>query len=448
MKSPYVPHIFGEEAGRKLRSRRGWLTAGVASSIPWPSFDVCVLYAGDEYFLRGTEQGDKPSPPCITIACNEGGADEAIAKIYRFTSMLSWFEGGYVDVSGYIWGSHPTLYGGRTVYSSMGIAGAKSFNCNHMPIVEQEHVRKALAFWREGKRLDEVHDSYAFLSFYKVIESQFSDGQKKAKWITANIDKLTDRAAKRVAELRAAGIDVSRHLFDSGRCAVAHASLDGEIIDPDIPADRRRLSADLVIMEELARIYIRDELRVPDSRSLYRTRDRLEPWTSLLPPTVLEVLKQGGTPDDVSALTGRIVSIGLWPDGPIPGLERMTMHVDAVENGVVKIVLINERKTLLLVFFLDYRSGRVHTNLEDGGLLHGENRPDENDVKAYSTFFYKVFSNGIAELTCEDNEPIDCEVVIPVNMMMSMSAEQAIAEAVERFRKENVAPDAPGPQAG
>ena len=73
----------------------------------------------------------------------------------------------------------------------MGIAGTKSFSCNHMPIIEQESVRKALAFWREGKRLDEVHDSYAFLSFYKVIESQFSDGKAKADWITANIEKLT-----------------------------------------------------------------------------------------------------------------------------------------------------------------------------------------------------------------------------------------------------------------
>jgi hypothetical protein len=88
-----------------------------------------MKYAGDEYFLRGTECDGKPSPPGITIACDDrsGGADAAIAKIYRFTSILSWFEGGYVDVSGYMWGSHPTLYGARTVYSSMGIAGAKSF---------------------------------------------------------------------------------------------------------------------------------------------------------------------------------------------------------------------------------------------------------------------------------------------------------------------------------
>lgn len=439
MKTPYIPHTFGEDVDRKLRSRRGWLTAGVASSISWPSFDVCVKYAGDEYFLRGTERDGKPSPPGITIACDGStdGADAAIAKIYRFTSILSWFEGGYVEVSGYIYGSHPALYGARTVYSSMGIAGAKSFNCNHMPIIEDDNVRKALAFWREGKRLEGVHDSYAFLSYYKVIESQFRDGKNRGRWIAANIDKLTNRAANRVAELRAVDIDVASHLYESGRCAVAHASLEGDIIDPDIPADRRRLSADLVIIEELARIYIRDELGVPDSRSLYRTRDRLAPWDPLLPAGTLEVLRGGGHPPvDVSALDGRVVSIGLWPDGPIPGLERMTMHVDAVDKGVVTIVLINERKTILLVFFLDYKGGRVHTNLEDGGLLYCENNPDENDVRAYATFFYNVFGNGIAELTCDAIEPIDCEVVLPVNMHMTMSPERAIEKMVERFKKE------------
>lgn len=441
METPYVPHIFGDEVNRKLRGRVGWLTAGVAASIAWPSFDVCVRYGGDEYFLRGRERDGKPSPPGITIAydAGTGGPDAAIAKIYRFTSILSWFERGYVDVSGYIYGSHPALYGdARLVYSSMGIAGPKSFNCNHLPIIEDDNVRKALAFWREGKRLHEVHDSYAFLSFYKVIESQFRDGRDRARWIAANIDKLTDRAANRVAELRAAGVDVATHLFESGRCAVAHASLEGEIVDPDIPADRKRLSADIVIIEELARIFIRDELGVPDARSLHRTRDRLAPWDPLLPAATLEALRRGDhPPPDVSALDGRTVQIGLWPDGPIPGLQRTTMHVDAVDKGVVKIVLINERKTVLLVFYLDYRSGRVHTNLEDGGLLEGENNLDENDVRSYATFFYNVFGNGIAELTCADLEPIDCEVVIPVNMMMTMSPEEAIAQMIEHFKKKN-----------
>jgi hypothetical protein len=106
-------------------------------------------------------------------------------------------------------------------------------------------------------------------------------------------------------------------------------------------------------------------------------------------------------------------------------------------------VLINERKTVLLVFFLDYRSGRVHTNLEDGGLLYGDkSKPDEKDVRAYAIFFYKVLGNGIAELTCGDIEPIDCEVVIPVNIM-PVDPAKAIADMVEKFRKENSESDGP-----
>jgi len=101
-------------------------------------------------------------------------------------------------------------------------------------------------------------------------------------------------------------------------------------------------------MEELARIFIRDELKVPDARSLYRTRDRLEPWATLLPSTMLDALKKGAIPENLGGLEGHKVSIGLWPD--------------------------------------------------------------ENDVKAYATFFYKVLSNGIAELIIEGREPIDCEV--------------------------------------
>lgn len=425
------------------------MTAGVASSITWPSFDVCVEYAGDEYFLRGSEREGESSPPCITIACNgEQDVDAALGKIYRFTSILSWFKSGYVDVSGYVWGSDPILYGSRTVYSTMGIAGAKSFSCNHMPVIEDENVRKALAFWREGRRLDEVHDSYAFLSFYKVIESQFHDGRARGNWITSHIDQLTDRAAKRVAELRTAGVDVSDHLFGSGRCAVAHASFEGEIVDPDVPADRKRLSADLVIMEELARIYIRDELKIPDSLSLYGTRNRLAPWDELLPPDTLDTLRKGGTPTDASALNGLTVAVGLWPDGAIPGLERSTMHVDAVKNGVIRVVVVNERQTIRMVFFLDYRSGQIHTSLYDGRLGYGDNRPDENDVRAYATFFYNVFGNGIAELTYGDYEPVDCMIFTPVNVMMTMSAEEAIEVSVERFRQGNTAPDVANPVNG
>jgi hypothetical protein len=60
-------------------------------------------------------------------------------------------------------------------------------------------------------------------------------------------------------------------------------------------------------------------------------------------------------------------------------------------------------------------------------------------VRAYATFFYNVIGNRIAELTCGEIEPIDCEVVIPVNII-PQAPDTAIAAAVERFRKKNASP--------
>src|SRR6266404_7963227 len=107
MRTPYVTHTFGAAVERRLQSRRGWLTAGVASSISWPKLDVWLQYNGDDYFLRGSERAGNPSPPGITVPCDGGDVDAALSKVYRFTSVLSWFMGGYVDVAGYISGSHP-----------------------------------------------------------------------------------------------------------------------------------------------------------------------------------------------------------------------------------------------------------------------------------------------------------------------------------------------------
>lgn len=438
MEIKYIPHSFGDEVIRKLANRRGWITAGVASSVPWPSFDVCVQYAGDEYFLRGSERADQPSPPGITIASDDSNSDDAIAKIYRFTSILSWFLGGYVDVSGHTWSTHPVLYGNpRLVYSSLGIGGAKSFSCNYMPIIQDENVRKALAFWREGKRLESVHPSYAFLSFHKVVESQFSDGRKKGKWITASLDRLKGGAAERVRSLRSGGVDVGIHLFESGRCAVAHASLEGEIVDPDLPGDKRRLAADLVVMKELARLYISEELRVPDDRELYRTRNRLAPWDFLFPESTLVSLRKGEVPPDVDAIRGLRIAVGLWPDGVIPGLDQMRMTAHAIGPGLIQVHVDNERGSIQLVFLLDYPNGRVHTDLDAGALRQAESvRVTEDEVRAYATFFYNVLGNRIAELTLDGVAPVDCEVVIPLNIIPPDPA-KAVSAAVERFRADN-----------
>lgn len=418
----------------------GWFTGAVASSIPWPAKDVWIQYAGDDFILRGTDNGEQRLAPAITMPGTMQRREECLSKLYRFTSVLGWFRDGFVDVVDIMHGSRAIVFGAgtRLAHSSIGQFGSKSFDCNHMPIIEDENVRIALAFWREGERLSGVHDSYAFLSYFKVIESQYQDGRERADWLTRNLDQLTEeRAVARIAELRAAGEDVGRHLYDSGRNAVAHASFGGDIVDPDIPSDRRRIAADLVLMRGLARRYIAHELKVPTARSLYASRNRLEPWESLIDSQALAKLKAGGTPDSaLPELEGLRVGLRLWPDDPLPGLDSMTMRVDAVHEGAARVLLFNDRMTIMFAFVLDFRNGQLHTQLDNSGLLQNdEHRPVEQDVRAFYTVFHRVLGNAVVELLLEGREPIDCEVVIPVNIIPRNPTE-AVEEAVEAFRRQ------------
>lgn len=436
MRAPYIPHVFGEEVREKLQSRRGWFCAAVASSVPWPKKDVWIQYGGDDFILRGTENEAEPTAPSISVPKGTLSAEEILAKVYRLSSVLGWFLGGYVDVVSHIHGSHPMTFGAqmRQAFSTVGQFGNKAFNCNHMPIIEDESVRIALAFWREGERLTRVHDSYAFLSYFKVIESQFKNSNARVAWFNHNIDQVGGDAADRVTELRASGADVGVHLYDSGRCAVAHASLGRDIVDPDIPGDRQRIALDLVLMRELARRFIALDLEVPTAQSTYTSRDRLTPWDSLIASEALETLRAGGTPDVPLGIDRQQVTVRLWPDGPITGLETMDMHVDVVHDGQVRVVLFNPNMTLMLLFILDYRNGRVHNLLDHGSLLKNDRHPIcENDVRAFATVFHSVIGNAVVELCIDGLEPVECEVVIPVNIIPRIPSE-AVEEAIDAFR--------------
>nr|WP_315473781.1 methylamine utilization protein MauJ [uncultured Rhodoferax sp.] len=435
MKTPYVPHIFGEAVQAKLKSRHGWLTAGVASSIAWPQEDVWVLYDSHEYVLRGTKGGEDKRSPCISSPCARGEMDDAMTRVYLFASVLGWFKGGHIDVTGHVWGSGPVLYGSRDTFTST-LDGSKYFNCNYMPIIEDDQIRKALAFLREGRRLMYVHAPYSFLSFFKVVESQFSSKDRIA-WIQANLDQLDGEAGKRVAELRAQGVDVGKHLFDSGRCAVAHASLGGAIVDPDVPADRRRIAGDLDVMEGLASRYVKVEAGVPDDMELYKNRDRTVPWHSLLPAATLEALQASETVNDLMAL-GQLqdnrVSVRLWPHAAPDCMRGMRLAAEGYAPGVVTFLVVNERETVFLRFALDIANGRVHTMLEDGGVTDQFGEVTEADVEHYTRYFHSAVGNALVELCIDGLDPIPCEIVIPVNII-PQAPEKMVELALEQFRK-------------
>lgn len=437
MKTPYVPHFFGTEAATKAQGRVGWLTVGVVSSIAWSQDDVWLQYDGQEYLLRGVKQeGEVNMSPCISTPCDHEHVDEALSRLYRFVSLLGYFKRGYVDITGRTWASFPIRLGNpRDTFTTLTQGGSNAFSCNHLPIIEDDQVRKALAFLREGRRLRHVHEPYSFLSYFKVIESQFVS-KDRVTWVEQNLGQLDGEAAKRIAELRAQGIDVNKHLFDSGRCAVAHASISGRIVDPDDPADRKRISSDLDIIEALATRYVKVDAGVPDEMDLYEKRDRVAPWYTLMTPQAVESLRAGGCVEnieDLNKLEGAAVTVRLWPDPPAAQFQSMTLLPIASGDGTVQLIAHNARKTVVLAFLMDVAAGQMHTVLHESGIRQGDDIT-EQDVEDFVRYFHSVIGNRIVELTIEGAEPVNCEVVIPVNII-PQAPEEAVVQALEQFRR-------------
>lgn len=87
----------------------------------------------------------------------------------------------------------------------------------------------------------------------------------------------------------------------------------------------------------------------------------------------------------------------------------------------------------VLSFAMDVANGRMHTLLNEGGMRAGV-EIEEEDVEDYTRYFHSVVGNRILELTIEGAEPVDCEVVISVNII-PRAPEEAVAQALEHVRR-------------
>jgi hypothetical protein len=137
---------------------------------------------------------------------------------------------------------------GRWAAPERGFSICDEFDLSYFPEVTDEKALLALGLMREGRSLN--HVGYAFLSFYRVLEVALSTDRQRIAWISAALANLTGHSVKEALD----GIkapDIGLHLFQSGRCAMAHANRE-PIVDPDKPADVRRLGSELPIVRALA----------------------------------------------------------------------------------------------------------------------------------------------------------------------------------------------------
>jgi hypothetical protein len=242
-----------------------WLNVGVKGSATWPTEETTVEFGGHKLLLKPATGDTEQS---IHINLNLSGIPSdvyAMTLINRFLSVLSWCDDQPME-NLYGWSGNPVAVPVprqvRTVGSSIAFPFYRDLESDRKTLL-------ALALFREGRTVNSV--PFEFLSYFKILNIFWKDKWSKGKnemidGIRARLPALTDDlAVSRLRDLRNREPDIAKYLYESGRCAIAHAYAD-PIVDPDDLSDIHRLSKDLNIVKAIAEHLIVNELKV--SRSI------------------------------------------------------------------------------------------------------------------------------------------------------------------------------------
>jgi hypothetical protein len=229
--------------------------------IAWPNTPQTITYAGRPIDL---EPASADLYPMVSLKLGEHERREDGERFLRsFLSALSWIERKKVHVK-YVGG------GGRKMRFGRGLDGGPigGFDWKLLPSGLTEKQALALALYREAISSESL--PYEILSFYKIINILHRSGPAQVAWINSVVGHITDPVAgSRLHDLRASVVDVGQYLYESCRCAVAHAFQD-PIVNPDDPDDLKRLYFDRGAIQALAEYAIEKELGVKSRLTLYR----------------------------------------------------------------------------------------------------------------------------------------------------------------------------------
>lgn len=251
-------------ASLEVTTMDNWLNVEIKGHATWPTKETEVLFGGIELLLK---PGSKTMEQSIHVNLKGIAEHEALTLINRFISILSWCDGVPME----------NLYGfsGSVIPIAIQRDTTRTFgSCIvdypfYRDIEQDSKVILALALYREALTVNSV--PFSFLSYFKILNIFWKDKYEKGsneiiEGIKKMLPEIEDKEAiNRIEQLRKNGNDVPKYLYESGRCAIAHAYSE-PLVDPDDVADIRRLSQDIWVIRAIAEILIEKKLKV--SRSI------------------------------------------------------------------------------------------------------------------------------------------------------------------------------------
>ena len=397
-----------------------WMVASIETNMPWPTKPQSFKFASQTLWVMPVTNDCQPG-----IAINRPSdlsKDDAEIILYRALSSISWIRSEGIVVTGVTGGTYPRAMGLRDKFRGSICA---EYDFANLPEPSDSRAQIALALMREARALN--HVAYSFLSYFRVVEHVFKDGKKRAAWIASNIGNVTERISHGYIQAMAALIssnvqDIGKHLWESGRCAIAHAGVT-PIVDPDDPRDMRRLRSELPLMRGLAILAIESELGVETSSTIYHKHlYELAGFKEIIGAEIVDKILAGAPLDSGMMVDCPEIDIRLRRHTPYGPLMNMTPVHMRLLGSSIELTFESQDKLVTFQMVLDFPSERLCFNFEKGLVAVDDGTEAAARVFAELCRFNRDYLlNGELQIfdTKKDRLIARKEAFVPVNMRIN-----------------------------
>ena len=423
----------------ELAERGDWVVAYVITDGPWPVKAQKASFRGAQIWIIPVM---KNFYPAVAMRVGGGYSREGAGKLLmRFLSALSWVERRGYLIDGIGGGSMPFPMGRD---KERGFSICEEFNLTSLSDPKDEQALLALALMREGRGLN--HPAYAFLSFYRVLEVAFPNGAAIKTWLGSTIDSLTGFGVPQaMAKLKAEGKqDVPAHLWELGRCAVAHANRK-PIVDPDDPADARRMQEELPIIRALAERAIEEKLGVKTSATIYREHlYELAGFKEVLGDGTAGYLTRGEEITDGRSIDIPDVNVVIRNRPAYAPLCDLAVKQARQEGSVLHLAFESKAGDVRICVHLDFAAERLNfSHFDDLAVADTGSAESADRVAEVLRFQFDYFGNGeLQVINAETGKSLGRkDAYLPVNMYLDHEAADVELGRWKRLAEERRARD-------
>ncbi|MEI8026595.1 MAG: methylamine utilization protein MauJ [Pseudomonadota bacterium] len=303
-----------------------------------------------------------------------------------------------------------TLAGGsKPIYIGKGQINrtrTNHFDPAYLPVLTERKPLLALALYRDALSTNNI--AYQFLGLSRILNIISNSPYEQKKWINDNLDKIIDsEVLKIVGQIKNGSKSVGEHIYNSGRCAVAHAYSE-PIVDPDDSKDIRRMHDELPLIKALAEIFIEHELNVKSQSTvsrehLYELAGFKDAISESIFKEILSKTSRRVKPSEIDIT----FTIGLRSKPVYCGLSKMTILESNMKNSILSLALSTDDKSVQIWIGLDFANEKLIYD-PCNGMKFFDRHTNESlvAIKSFIQFKRDLFLNGCFEVRNAENNEI------------------------------------------